>query len=470
MVASGTSAGMDQGQVETIFKSLSEYGRVMGLDSEAMRGSFTAVEQMMNKQQIYAEELKTQLGERFPAAISMMAEAVSRKQGKEVTVPELMDMMKKGLVDSSVLKEFAEIAAERARAGGALDTAKQTSAAQQARFNNAWSKLVERFSEAGFDKLMQEFWKSAAEGLELLQTGAKGLAQVFEMLMRPVLAFISILKETENLMPEMSNEFKVLAGVVALLAFPMTSFATGLALVALAIEDIVYWSQGKKSLFGEFFEGLKPDTQAAVLEFSREFKTLWENIGKLGGMIVEGWKGLFDLFGQAESDNSMIRALTNVLELCNKIIEALDKIKNGVPFTELFNKPKNGQEAAAQAGAAGDDFMSVMSLIPGGNLMSAFYDRFKTNKKENNLSNGLDFMASAGISYSGNKMTSAPIVAGDPSSRKVSIDVNLSADDITKMMGDGTFATYMTHETQNAVKKYFARELGGAGARMLSYE
>lgn len=42
------------------FRSLSRYGAVMGLDQEAMKGTFRAVEQMTNKQSIMAEELKGQ--------------------------------------------------------------------------------------------------------------------------------------------------------------------------------------------------------------------------------------------------------------------------------------------------------------------------------------------------------------------------------------------------------------------------
>ena len=51
----GTALG---GQEQTIFKSFMKYGTVMGLDEEAMKGSFRAVSQMVSKQQVYAEELR----------------------------------------------------------------------------------------------------------------------------------------------------------------------------------------------------------------------------------------------------------------------------------------------------------------------------------------------------------------------------------------------------------------------------
>lgn len=46
---------------QTGFASLTKYGKVLGLDQESMKGTFRAVSQMVNKQQIMAEELKGQL-------------------------------------------------------------------------------------------------------------------------------------------------------------------------------------------------------------------------------------------------------------------------------------------------------------------------------------------------------------------------------------------------------------------------
>lgn len=61
MMASGKSVGLETGNVRNIFQGISEYGRVMGLDSESMKGTMRAVEQMLNKGQVMSEELKGQL-------------------------------------------------------------------------------------------------------------------------------------------------------------------------------------------------------------------------------------------------------------------------------------------------------------------------------------------------------------------------------------------------------------------------
>jgi len=441
MIASGTSAGMGQGEVETIFKSVSEYGRVMGLDSEAMKGSFTAIEQMMNKQQIYAEELKTQLGERFPAAISMMAEAVSRKKGEEVTVPELMALMKEGKVDSSVLKEFAQIASERARKGGALDIAKQSSAAQQGRFNNSWSALVEKFSDAGFDKIMQEFWKSAADGLDVLANGAKGLAVVFEMLMRPVLAFINILKNMGPLVDGIEPKFAALLAVAGLLAFPLTSTATALALIALGIEDIMVWSQGGDSLFGKLFEGLNPEHQSQVLATIETLKVAFQGLADVGKVVKDGWTELFKVL----TDDAV---LSGVLETVRTVAEIVAVSVAGLSGLIGLAKGKSLNEVA-------DDINTRMAGLQ------------NVRDKRESLQNGLGYLQQSGMSSNGNGTVTGKVTSGN---QEINISLKMTTDEISASSVDGTLPTKLEAAIKRTVKEHFAHDLGGVGARLMNYD
>lgn len=60
MLASGTTSGYSTESVQNIFTGVSAYGRTMGLDPEAMKGTLRAVEQIINKGQVMSEELKGQ--------------------------------------------------------------------------------------------------------------------------------------------------------------------------------------------------------------------------------------------------------------------------------------------------------------------------------------------------------------------------------------------------------------------------
>jgi len=96
-------AGVSADQTRNIFESVSTAMSVLGRGTEDQRLAFLALEQMMSKGVISAEELRRQLGERLPGAVSLMARAVG------VSVSELQDMLKAGeLISSEVLPKFAE--------------------------------------------------------------------------------------------------------------------------------------------------------------------------------------------------------------------------------------------------------------------------------------------------------------------------------------------------------------------------
>ena len=90
-------------QINDIFKSISKSAGFMGLSVDAQNMAFTALNQMMSKGTVSAEELKGQLGEALPGAFGIMAKAMG------VTEVELGKLMKDGKVMASdVLPKFAK--------------------------------------------------------------------------------------------------------------------------------------------------------------------------------------------------------------------------------------------------------------------------------------------------------------------------------------------------------------------------
>ena len=87
-----------------IFESVARATVAFGLSSEDQKGVFMALQQMMSKNKVMAEELRLQFAERMPVAIQAVAKAAG------VTVGELDTLMKQGKVLSSdVLPKFAEV-------------------------------------------------------------------------------------------------------------------------------------------------------------------------------------------------------------------------------------------------------------------------------------------------------------------------------------------------------------------------
>lgn len=77
---------------ERIFLSVARAGASLKLSNDEVRGSLLAIQQMMSKGTVQAEELRGQLGERLPGAFRLMA------QGLGVTEVKLNKMLEQGQV------------------------------------------------------------------------------------------------------------------------------------------------------------------------------------------------------------------------------------------------------------------------------------------------------------------------------------------------------------------------------------
>jgi tape measure domain-containing protein len=123
-------------EIQQIFESVSKAGAAMGLSVQSQERAFLALNQMMSKGSIQAEELRGQLGEALPGAFGIMAKAVG------VTEQELGKMMKAGeLLAADVLPKFAKqleitYGIENINRIETMTTATN-------RLSNAWTKFVE---------------------------------------------------------------------------------------------------------------------------------------------------------------------------------------------------------------------------------------------------------------------------------------------------------------------------------------
>lgn len=267
MMASGKTAGLSTGSVQSIFQGVTEYGRVMGLDTEAMKGSMRALEQMLNKGQVMSEELKGQLAERMPGVISAMTEAAGFK-----TPAELFKAMEDGQVKSTeVLEKFSEILAERARQGGALEKAMQSTAAQQARFNNEFTEFVDLMGRSGMDSAFAKIFKSFADFLKNTPELATGLANAMGKLATGVEwageSLTNVIKALDDLGDSMGiggTNLALLSGLALMLSTSFGRVAAAGYAVFLIIEDIALGLKGANSYTKDFLDFLDANAWAEV--------------------------------------------------------------------------------------------------------------------------------------------------------------------------------------------------------------
>ena len=241
------------------FESFTQYGAVMGLGPEEMKGSLKAITQMVSKQQIYAEELRGQLAERMPAAVRLMADAVTGGDTKK-----LIEMMNQPTLDpNKVLPSFFE--EMRKRSDPMMPAFFKTSRFAEGSMNKAFEDLMKTFAKAGGDEGFTRFFNEMARGAREAVPLVKALAGTFNdltKLMQPAVnAFKGwnlILQETSKLTGIAEKDLVQLAMVGGLMMTKWGRVAAMFTGILLVIEDIAYGMAGKESFTKDalmFLEG-----------------------------------------------------------------------------------------------------------------------------------------------------------------------------------------------------------------------
>lgn len=147
--------------LQEAFKGTQSYFRLLGMTPEKIKLANKAIEQMMNKQRVNAEELKGQLAEHATGALQAFANAASGGD-----VQKLFAMMEKGQVgvDTIVggMREMGKIAANSPELAKML----AMSTAEQGRFNNKMKELSRIVMESGLDEMLAKMFRGMADGLE----------------------------------------------------------------------------------------------------------------------------------------------------------------------------------------------------------------------------------------------------------------------------------------------------------------
>ncbi len=138
--------------VKEIYLGIAEAGTALGMSGEEVKGALRAVEQMMSKGKVQAEELRGQLGERLPGAFQLAAKAMG------VTTAELNKMLEQGkVISDDFLPKFAK--ALREQYGDAAIDASRSGQAATNRMVNSWYELKKTVMDAGI-------YDAAIEGIE----------------------------------------------------------------------------------------------------------------------------------------------------------------------------------------------------------------------------------------------------------------------------------------------------------------
>jgi tape measure domain-containing protein len=163
--ARGTSLEGDKAR--GVFEAVAKSSAVMGNTADETRGILLALQQMLSKGTVSAEELRGQLGERMPGAFQIAARSMG------VTTQELGKMLEQGQVLSEdFLPKFARQLEQEL--GGAADKAAERLDAATNRINNAWERLKRNLGDSGPSA-------AAAGQLNILTDASNSISEAMEL-------------------------------------------------------------------------------------------------------------------------------------------------------------------------------------------------------------------------------------------------------------------------------------------------
>lgn len=172
---------MTKNQTDDLFKAFSEYSTALQVDPVKYQRGITALQQMMGKGQIMAEELKGQLAEGIPGSLQVFVKATQEAfNDSSIDIEKLMDMMKKGqLTAKKVMPLIAKYYAEAANKGGALDKALEGNRVAMQRLQQTWSNFQNAIFMGGFGDQMTRIFNDLAKILSSNGTLATNIGKFF---------------------------------------------------------------------------------------------------------------------------------------------------------------------------------------------------------------------------------------------------------------------------------------------------
>lgn len=163
---------LERPEIEKVFASISKSAGFMGLSVQQQERAFLALNQMMSKGTVQAEELRGQLAEALPGAVQAMTRAYQKLHPElKVTEASFLKLMKDGkIIASEVLPEMV---VELEKMYGILDKKSvDTLASSLTKAKNAFTNLIDVITQTDAGGVIGSFfrgwidwWTANVEGL-----------------------------------------------------------------------------------------------------------------------------------------------------------------------------------------------------------------------------------------------------------------------------------------------------------------
>lgn len=374
--ARGTALGT--ADLRELFLGVSEAGAALSLSGDQVAGALTAVEQIISKGKVSAEELRGQLGERIPGAFQIAARAMGK------TTAELDKMLSQGLLP---MEEFLpQFAAELRKTFGAE--------AENAADN--FQGALNRSKNAAFDLRVQ-----VAEGLTpaiaALATQLSDLAGSEEagLFARDVGVAMGAIVNFVGMVADKLDDFGVRWTTLrATVAKAMADIVEGVGNGSAAVVDFLadVWDKAPAhplSVGRKLLEGFGVEVRS-IEEMRAEAAKLRRDAGFLAASLRETADELLEMGAGSESaaggvvalDRSIIPATVNVKQLEDALRAQIEALKEtSAPLVKMRDElaALEGQLAAAELAATAEDLERIALAVEMGlDPMQAINGEWKT--------------------------------------------------------------------------------------------
>lgn len=286
---SARNAGLSIEDLHTVFLGVAEGARVMGLSMDEVQGILKALDQIMSKGKVQAEELRGQLGDRLSGSFRLFAEAIG------VTTAELDKMMEQGEVVANRSQMVAFGQRLRDVFGPQLGAALENTTSEISRFDAMLERAARQVGQGGF-------WDGLGEALRDLNDwfASDEGEKFFTNLGRAAGRFVQILPGIVKNIDTFVFGFQVLASVkVGQVVLDLMGRMGGLGAVAVKTRMDVAGLTAALSLMGGSstgkaragllaLAGTMTALRGVIVGLTTVVRGLWAAIGGLPGVIVTG--------------------------------------------------------------------------------------------------------------------------------------------------------------------------------------
>ena len=162
--ASAKASGIDAGLVRQVFEATANAAGNLGLSTDKTTHILDALSQMANKGTVSMEELRQQLGDSLPGALSLLA------KGLGITEPQLVKLVESGkLLTSEALGPLAQAMTALAAPGGRVEGLR----AALSRLGNEFTLAFQKISDTSAYKGLTSTIGFLADNFGALTTGVK---------------------------------------------------------------------------------------------------------------------------------------------------------------------------------------------------------------------------------------------------------------------------------------------------------